>query len=118
MENCMKWCRVMGDETRWRIVGMVGERAMCVCELADVLGMPVSTVSSQVQVIRKAGMLESEECGKWTYFRLRAEVVEWVARVKMGGVEGEVERMDRVRVEERLKRREGSCCPGPVRLAE
>jgi ArsR family transcriptional regulator len=49
--------RALGDETRWRIVRLVMYRALCDCELADILGMPQSSVSSHVQIILKSWML-------------------------------------------------------------
>ena len=55
MTNPVAFFRALSDETRWRIVRLVMDRALCVCELADILGMPQSSVSSHVQVIRKAG---------------------------------------------------------------
>ena len=70
MSEPLAFFRALADETRWRIVRLVADRAMCVCELADILEMPQSSVSSHVQIIRKAEMLESETCGKWTYFRI------------------------------------------------
>ena len=69
-ENIVTFSRALADPTRWRIVRLVLEDALCVCELADILEMPQSSVSSHVQVIRKAGLLESEKCEKWTYFRI------------------------------------------------
>ena len=72
MSEAIAFFRVLADETRWRIVRLVMDRALCVCELADILEMPQSSVSSHVQIIRKAGLLESETCGKWTYFRIDA----------------------------------------------
>ena len=118
MTNVVTFCRALSDDTRWRIVRLVMDRALCVCELADILGMPQSSVSSHVQVIRKAGLLESETCGKWTYFRIvRGHVA--VVRSLMrhfsdsGGHAGDLER-----AELRLARRDSSCCPGPVKLAK
>lgn len=110
--------RALADNTRWRIVRLVMDEALCVCELADILEMPQSTVSSHVQIIRKAGLLESEKREKWTYFRIMAShlkplrmLVEHLDR------ENGAEWMDdRSRCEARLAERETSCCPGPIQL--
>jgi ArsR family transcriptional regulator len=67
MTNIVSFSRALGDATRWRIVRLVLDEALCVCELADILEMPQSSVSSHVQVIRRAGLLVSEKCEKWTY---------------------------------------------------
>ncbi|RYD17419.1 MAG: ArsR family transcriptional regulator, partial [Verrucomicrobiaceae bacterium] len=61
MTDIVTFSRALADPTRWRIVRLVMDDALCVCELADILEMPQSSVSSHVQVIRKAGLLESEK---------------------------------------------------------
>jgi ArsR family transcriptional regulator len=116
MSEALRFFKVVSDTTRWRIVLLVLDRALCVCELADILRMPQSSVSSHVQVIRRAGLLESETCGKWTYFRIASAHVS-ILRLLMrrfpddGRFAG-----DAFRAERRLARRETSCCPGPVKL--
>lgn len=109
--------RAMADETRWRIIRLVMERALCVCELADILEMPQSSVSSHVQIIRKAELLESETCGKWTYFRIcRSRLALLKTLLKQFPAE-ETHAQDAERAATRLARRESSCCQGPVKLA-
>ena len=90
---------------------------LCVCELADVLEMPQSSVSSHVQIIRKAGLLESEKAEKWTYFRVRSEYLELLRAMTDLFPDGEADcAADEQRLEDRLARRRGSCCPGPKNL--
>jgi ArsR family transcriptional regulator len=117
MTNPVTFFRAMADETRWRIVRLVMDRALCVCELADILEMPQSSVSSHVQVIRKAGLLESETCGKWTYFRIvRSHLPLLKAVLKTFG-DSEIQALDAGKSSARLALRESSCCPGPDKLA-
>jgi DNA-binding transcriptional ArsR family regulator len=118
MTDAVTWFRAMADETRWRIVRLVAERALCVCELADILEMPQSSVSSHVQIIRKAGLLESETCGKWTYFRIHRDHLGLLKAVLKQFPASDLHTADADRAEVRLARREDSCCPGPVRLAK
>jgi ArsR family transcriptional regulator len=109
--------RAMADETRWRIIRLVIERALCVCELADILKMPQSSVSSHVQIIRKAGLLESETCGKWTYFRICRSRLALLKALLIQFPGDETHAQDAERAAARLARRESSCCQGPVKLA-
>lgn len=110
--------RALGDETRWRIVRLVMDRALCVCELADILEMPQSSVSSHVQIIRKAGLLESEKCGKWTYFRIHPKHLSLLNQVIDSFPNSTEHRSDLKKAKVRLANRESSCCPGPVKLAK
>ena len=114
MENLVTFSRALADPTRWRIVRLVLNEALCVCELADILQMPQSSVSSHVQVIRKAGLLESEKCEKWTYFRVEPRyrgLIDTLGRFFASDDAGRS--TDRARAAERLNHRENSCCPGP-----
>jgi ArsR family transcriptional regulator, arsenate/arsenite/antimonite-responsive transcriptional repressor len=110
--------RALGDETRWRIVRLVMDRALCVCELADIMGMPQSSVSSHVQIIRKAGLLESERCGKWTYFRIHPDHFSLLTRIIESFPNSPAHKTDLRKAKARLTDREDSCCPGPIKLAE
>jgi len=118
MMNSVAFFRAMADETRWRIVRLVMDRALCVCELADILEMPQSSVSSHVQIIRRAGLLESETCGKWTYFRIIRSHLPLLKAILKTFPNSEIHTLDSENAAARLARRESSCCPGPVKLAK
>jgi ArsR family transcriptional regulator, arsenate/arsenite/antimonite-responsive transcriptional repressor len=117
--NLVSFCRTLGDSTRWRIIRLVSENTLCVCELSDILDMPQSSVSSHVQVIRKGGLLESERREKWTYFRIHERYLGLLQHLEtsFAGTEDLVWHADDERVRQRLEERESSCCPGPVKLA-
>lgn len=118
MDNIVTFSRALADPTRWRIVRLVMDDALCVCELADILKMPQSSVSSHVQVIRKAGLLESEKCEKWTYFRIEPEYRKLIATLAnfFSGSDEAILKTDAARAIVRLTKREDSCCPGPKSL--
>ncbi|MEP2774550.1 MAG: metalloregulator ArsR/SmtB family transcription factor [Luteolibacter sp.] len=109
--------RALGDEIRWRIVRLVMDRALCVCELADILDMPQSSVSSHVQIIRKAGLLESERCGKWTYFRIHSNHLPLLSQIIETLPDSTDHKSDLKKAKIRLADRTRSCCPAPVKLA-
>jgi ArsR family transcriptional regulator len=117
MNNPVTFTRALADDTRWRIVRLVMDDALCVCELADILGMPPSSVSSHVQIIRKAGLLESEKCEKWTYFRITREHLPLVRAIAKHFAGEELYPKDPANAAKRLSQRDNSCCPGPKRLA-
>ena len=118
METVVTFSRAVADATRWRIVRLVLEDALCVCELADILEMPQSSVSSHVQVIRKAGLLESEKCEKWTYFRIASDYRKLIASLEKFFAESDdaILKTDAARSVARLAKREDSCCVGPKTL--
>jgi len=118
MNTAPSFFRALADDTRWRIVRLVKDRALCVCELADILEMPQSSVSSHVQIIRKAGLLESEPCGKWTYFRISKTHLPLLTKIIATLPDSTDHASDMEKAETRLADRANSCCPGPVKLAK
>jgi ArsR family transcriptional regulator len=118
MTDLVTFTRTLGDVTRWRIIRLVKVEALCVCELADILEMPQSTVSSHVQIIRKTGLLESEKCEKWTYFRIDETYLKMILDLEQffTGRESKIWKDDDRRSKKRLAERQKSCCPGPKNL--
>lgn len=70
MRDPVLFARALADPCRWRIVHLVSNRALCVCELAGILRLPQSTLSSHLRVIRRAGLLDCERRGKWLFYRV------------------------------------------------
>lgn len=62
--------KALSDETRLRILKLLEEREICVCELMQVLGMPQSTISRHMNVLRRAGLVKGRRDGKWVHYRL------------------------------------------------
>lgn len=50
-----------------------GER--CVCELTEMIGSDMSTVSRHLAVLRGAGIVEDEKRGQMVYYRLRVKCI-------------------------------------------
>ena len=67
--------KALSDPNRIRIVKMLGERGLCMCEVREVLGLSNSTVSKHLSILRDADLLLDEKDGRWVNFRLndRAE---------------------------------------------
>jgi ArsR family transcriptional regulator, arsenate/arsenite/antimonite-responsive transcriptional repressor len=117
-ESIITFSRALADPTRWRIIRLVLDDALCVCELAAILEMPQSSVSSHVQVIRRAGLLESEKCEKWTYFRIDPHHQPLIRTLEsfFAASDNSLHHQDTIRASQRLAQRAESCCPGPKSL--
>ena len=51
----------------------VGER--CVCELTEMIGSNISTVSRHLAILKSAGLVEDEKRGQMVFYRLRVKCV-------------------------------------------
>jgi len=120
MSDSVTFSKALADATRCRILHLVIEEALCVCELADILGMPQSSVSSHVQVIRRAGLLESEKCEKWTYFRVKPPFRKLLREIEKAFPYPDAKQLaaDAAASARRLETRKTSCCPGPKQLVK
>lgn len=56
--------KVFGDSTRIRILYVLFESEMCVCDLAETLDMTVSAISHQLRVLRSADLVRCKRAGK------------------------------------------------------
>ena len=111
-----QYFRALGDAIRWRMLRLLMNRALCVCELPDILDMPHSSTSSHLQIIRKAGLLESERCGKWSYYRIHRQHLPLMrSLLKQFPTESQHD-IDQERCDQRMADRANSCCPGPELL--
>ena len=62
--------KALGDPTRTKIVWALDQRELCVCDLANVLGMTKSAVSHQLAVLRSAAFVKCRRDGKTVYYSL------------------------------------------------
>lgn len=62
--------KVFGDSTRVRILFVLLESEMCVCGLAELLGMTQSAISHQLQVLKKAKLVRYRREGKTIFYSL------------------------------------------------
>jgi ArsR family transcriptional regulator len=68
--------RLFADPLRARLVSMLANEQLCTCHLADATGSLPSAVSNHLRQLKAADIVESEPCGRYTYYRLRPEVLE------------------------------------------
>ena len=61
------------DTTRIRILSLLIDNEMCVCDIANVLSMSHSAVSHQLRILRHTGIVAPTKEGKTVYYRLADE---------------------------------------------
>ena len=62
--------KIFGDSTRIRILYVLFESEMCVCDLAQALNMTVSAISHQLRVLRSADLVRFRRDGKTVFYFL------------------------------------------------
>jgi len=62
--------KVFGDGTRIRILYVLFEAEVCVCDLAKLLGMTQSAISHQLRLLKQARLVKSRRDGKTIFYAL------------------------------------------------
>lgn len=68
--------KVLAEESRIRILSMLLEGEMCVCEIEDCLKMTQSNASRHLTALKKSGILESYKKAQWTYYKINNKFIE------------------------------------------
>ncbi|MRR52881.1 MAG: ArsR family transcriptional regulator [Deltaproteobacteria bacterium] len=62
--------KALSDETRLRILCLLLEGELCVCDLMAVLQLPQSTVSRHLAYLKNSGWVDDRRCGVWMYYSI------------------------------------------------
>ena len=62
--------KALSEESRLRILGVLMEREMCVCEIEACLNMTQSNASRHLTVLKKSGILEVYKEAQWVYYKI------------------------------------------------
>jgi ArsR family transcriptional regulator len=68
MKDLIRVFKALSDPTRLRIVLLLAERDLCVCELTHILNMSQSRVSHQLRLLREADLVEDRREGRWIIY--------------------------------------------------
>ena len=89
-----KIIKALSHATRLYIVDELSRGERCVCELTEMIGADVSTVSKHLAVLREAGIVQDEKRGNQVFYTLRCPCVltffECVEAVLRANVEGQL----------------------------
>ena len=75
--------KIIGDTTRTKILFSLDNNEMCVCDIANTLGMSKSSISHQLSVLKENGIIKSRRSGKEVYYTLDDEHVSEVFEVAL-----------------------------------
>ena len=70
MRELVKIFKALSDETRIRLLKLLQQRELCVCELMQALDMTQSRVSRNLGILRDAGLVKDRRDGLWVHYSL------------------------------------------------
>ena len=62
--------RILGDPTRVRILDVLATGELCVCDIADLVGISESAVSHQLRLLRGMRLVRPRRAGRQVYYAI------------------------------------------------
>lgn len=65
--------KALSEESRLRILSILIDTELCVCEIEETLHLTQSNVSRHLTVLKRCGIVESRKDALWTYYCISSE---------------------------------------------
>ncbi len=70
MKDMLKLFKLLSDESRMRILMLLTEKELCVCQLMGVLGISQPLISRNLSLLSNAGLLDERKDGKLIFYSI------------------------------------------------
>src|SRR6201997_4712307 len=68
--NIERFFQALGDNTRLRLLNLMGEQEICVCYFVEILDQSQPKISRHLAYLRNAGIVAARRDGKWMHYRI------------------------------------------------
>jgi ArsR family transcriptional regulator, arsenate/arsenite/antimonite-responsive transcriptional repressor len=68
--NMERFFQSLGDNTRLRLLNLMGDQEICVCYFVEILDQPQPKISRHLAYLRNAGVVAARRDGKWMHYRI------------------------------------------------
>ncbi|KJS11915.1 MAG: ArsR family transcriptional regulator [Peptococcaceae bacterium BRH_c8a] len=69
-EGMARFFKALGDETRIKIIYSLSQEELCVCDMAQIIGISVAAVSHHLRLLKNMGLAKSRKQGKMVFYSL------------------------------------------------
>jgi len=88
MKEFLNITKALADENRLRMLMALQGGEICVCQITELMGLAMSTVSKHLSILYQAGLVNARKEGRWMYYSLPGkgtsaaahEALTWVRR--------------------------------------
>lgn len=70
MKNLVSILKSLSDETRLRIINLLYEQELCVCDIMVTLNISQTKASRHLQYLKNAGLVEDRKHAQWVYYSI------------------------------------------------
>ena len=96
MREFLNITKALADENRLRILMALQEGEICVCQITELMGLAMSTVSKHLSILYQAGLVNARKEGRWMYYSLPGKGTPIVARHALAWVRRSLDGQERV----------------------
>jgi ArsR family transcriptional regulator len=68
--NFERFFQALGDNTRLRLLNLMGDQELCVCYFVEILDQSQPKISRHLAYLRNAGIVSARRDGKWMHYRI------------------------------------------------
>jgi len=93
--------KALSDETRLRIIKLLEQGELCVCDITAALEMVQPKVSFHLSALKEAGFIKDRKQGKWIHYSLNEQdlfrrmlILSVCERMQEGTISGDRKRLD------------------------
>lgn len=90
MAQTVQLFKALADETRLRILNLLAQQELCVCDIMNILKIGQSKISRHLTYLKNAGWVTGRRDGLWMHYALvthaggvQQELVAWLAQGKI-----------------------------------
>jgi ArsR family transcriptional regulator len=68
--NMERFFQALGDNTRLRLLNLMGDQEICVCYFVEILEQSQPKISRHLAYLRRAGIVAARREGRWMHYRV------------------------------------------------
>jgi len=76
MKDILNFAKLISDDNRLKIIRLLAERDMCVCELMEVMRVPQARISQHLLRLRSEGIVSDKRESQWVIYALNKDLLE------------------------------------------
>lgn len=96
MKDTLNITKALADESRLRMLMALQDGELCVCQITELMGLAISTVSKHLSILYQARLVNARKEGRWMYYSLPERGAAAAARGAVAWVRRSLEDNERI----------------------
>ncbi len=96
MKDFLNITKALADENRLRMLMALRGGEVCVCQITELMGLAMSTVSKHLSILNQAGLVSARKEGRWMFYCLPGKGAPTAAREAVAWVRRSLEGQERI----------------------